>query len=492
MSEEILKNEILELIKDDVLPMHMPGHKRRMTPVCGLPYEWDITEIEGADNLHDASGILKDSMERTAKLFHSERTYHLVGGSTVGILSAIRAAAPHGSELIVARNCHKSVYHAIELGGYTVHWIAPPIIEGVETFGSVDVQAVRENIRKYPDSKAVVVTSPTYEGVLSDVRSIAGLCHDAEMALIVDEAHGPHLGLFDSAGFPVGAVRCGADLVIQSAHKLLPSLTQTALLHLNSTLVTADEVERQLNIFETSSPSYLLLASLDGCASLLAEQGEELFAKWRKSLREFYSRTKKFRELRIFNSPGGCGCCSEGIIYDFDPSKILLYTEHAVMRGEQLSKILRESYRIEPEMSSGNTVLLMTSCADTDAELMRLAGALLELDRTLYRQYSRNINVDSACGYAIKDRPTGIEIESVMTIERAASMSGEEFDFNIATGKIAVEYVYAYPPGVPIIAPGEKISLETVSYIRKLEETGKTLYHSRAQGVGTIMCASNV
>ena len=212
-------------------PLHMPGHKRRVRPAPGLDcYAWDLTEIDGADDLHDADGILADAMARTAALYGARRCWYLVGGSTVGLLAGIRALAPFGSTVIAARNCHKAVYHAIELGHLTVHYLTPPADPQFGVYGSVRPADVAAALDAEPGAKCVILTSPTYEGVLSDVRSIAEICHDRGVTLLVDEAHGAHYLPFAAQyGWQGGAVAAGADLVVQSAHKTLPSLTQTAI-----------------------------------------------------------------------------------------------------------------------------------------------------------------------------------------------------------------------------------------------------------------------
>lgn len=438
----MLEEQIKKLTSQTV-PMHMPGHKRHLMPVRGLPYDLDITEIAGADDLHDAGGILAQAMEKTAQLYGSRRTWYLVGGSTCGILAGIRAAITRGSEIIAARNCHRSVYHAIELGDYRVHWVYP----AQETdFGiCLDIRAedIARAIRRSPGARGVVITSPTYEGILSDVRAISKVCHKAGIPLIVDEAHGAHLGLFEEGGFGEGALLQGADLVVQSAHKTLPSLTQTAWMHIGGDLIDELEVERQLGIFETSSPSYPLMASLDGCTRLLQEQGPELFAAWGERLDCFAEKTKGLQLIRIFgrndpgrrdgetvgqnvsgrhdgetvgqnvsgrldneiagqNAPGrhdseivGQNVLSrhdnespvtkrqgdsEGLP-GVDRSKILISFRRTGLIGAQAAGILREKYGIEPEMSSGYCVLAMTGCGDTEESIDMLAEALCDMER---------------------------------------------------------------------------------------------------------------
>ena len=271
------------------LPFHMPGHKRnteRFPYLDRLSATEDITEIDGFDNLHGAEEILAEAMARAASLWHSERAYFLVNGSSCGILAGIRALTKRGDTVLLSRNAHKSVYHAVELCGLKPIFLMPPYDNERGMFLSLPPRTVREALEAHPEVRLVVLTSPTYEGVLSDTASIAKLAHERGIPLLVDAAHGAHLGL--SADFPIGAVEAGADIVVASLHKTLPSLTQTAILHAGGPLVDTARLAHQLAVFETSSPSYLFLASMDGCVraledgSVMREWMEFIFRK-RKS-----------------------------------------------------------------------------------------------------------------------------------------------------------------------------------------------------------------
>ena len=186
----ILQSRLSAYAGEGMYPFHMPGHKRRMQPAPGLPFAWDLTEVPGTDDLHDAAGILKEAMERTADQCGADRTWYLVNGSTCGLLAGIRALAPMGAEVICARNCHKAVYHAIELSGYRVHWIIPPVDEEWGICGGISAGQISSAIRKHPSAKAVILTSPTYEGVLSEIAGICEICHKRGIPVLVDEAHG--------------------------------------------------------------------------------------------------------------------------------------------------------------------------------------------------------------------------------------------------------------------------------------------------------------
>lgn len=462
----ILQNQLNNYVSSGPYPMHMPGHKRRMAPAPELPARWDMTEVPGVDDLHEAEGILKDAMDRTARLHGAAQTWYLVGGSTCGLLAGIRALAPMASTIIAARNCHKAVYHAIELGNLSVRWLTPPVEPVFGVYGSISPAAVAEALACCPEASCVVLTSPTYEGVLSDISAIASLCHEKGVPLLVDEAHGAHLGLFPS--WPDSALHLGADLVVQSAHKTLPSLTQTALLHLGrDSLADPQEVERQLDIFETSSPSYPLLASLDGCTGILSHDGEILFRRWREMLTRFDQKTASLRHLRVL-CHGRDLLGNHPAFFDFDPGKLPICTNATPLTGTALAERLRKHYGFETEMACGEITLAMTSLCDEAAALDRFAEALVQIDETLADVPLRAVPLLPPPG------------ESVTTIARAVLHPADSVPMHESIGRISAEYVWAYPPGVPLVAPGECITPAFLTAMEALARSGTRLHHSRS------------
>ena len=471
MTQSRLEARLRQYCGSGIYPLHMPGHKRRPGPCPGLPYEWDVTEVEGTDDLHDARGILKEAMDRTAALYGADYTRYLVGGSTCGILAGIRAALRHGDRVAVARNCHKSVYHAIELCGLETVWILPETVPDYRICGSVSPEAVRCLLQTDPSIRAVILTSPTYEGVLSDIGAIAAICHAHDLPLIVDEAHGAHLGLFPGTGFPAGALSCGADLVIQSPHKTLPSLTQTAWLHLRGDRISTGALERELDIFETSSPSYPLLASLDACTGLLEAEGYSLFRGWQQRLSAFYEGAAALRRFRILGREAGE--MSRDTVYAFDPGKILIACPTGQMTGQALARLLRDRYLLETEMALGDCVLAMTSPADAPSALQRLLEALLALEG------SPRLFSDPAEGSG-EDIPPLPAPETVLPVGQAVRMDMEAVPLAAAAGRICGEYLYCYPPGIPVCAPGERITDRVLSRIRSLEASGCRIRRSQS------------
>ncbi len=471
MNEHLLQSQLSEYA-NSITPLHMPGHKRKDGPVPGLPYEWDVTEVPGTDDLHDPQGILAQAMERTARLFGAKKTWYLVNGSTGGLLASVRALAPYGSQVIVARNCHKAVYHALELGNLTAHWLLPPLLAGFNIYGGIPAASVETALKLCPKAKCVILTSPTYEGVLSDVAAIARLCHRQGIPLLVDEAHGAHLGLFPASGFPPGALSQGADVVVQSAHKTLPSLTQTALLHWNSQLVASEALSRQLSVFETSSPSYPLMASLDGCTGLLQNRGEALFSAWARALARFDEKAKKLCRFQVLchgndepaNHPG---------LFAYDKSKLLVNCRGIGATGNAVAEALRSRFLFETEMAQGQNLLAMTGLSDGPQLLENFGEALLQLEKEAFPHFEQALPL-------LLPKPG----KACLSIAEALARPQKEIPLATAAGEVAGEYVFTYPPGVPLLAPGETVTKEFLAAAKALEAQGSRLRFSHGKGRG--------
>lgn len=456
-------------------PMHMPGHKR--TDLGGpLPWGLDITEIDGFDNLHDAQGILKDSMDRAARLYGSDRAFYLINGSTCGILAGICAAARPGDTVLLSRGCHKSVYHALELRELVPVYLTAPLDRATGVTASLPPQAVADALAAHPEAKLLIVTSPTYEGVCSDLKSIVDLAHSVGVPVLVDAAHGAHLGF--SPAFPDGAVQSGADIVIQSLHKTLPSLTQTSLAHWNRGLVDGDEFARQLSIFETSSPSYLLMGSIDQCVDLLEQQGRDLFAAYENNLAAFDRAITGLRHLRVL-CYGRDRLADHPGFFAFDPGKLVISTRGAGLTGPALMERLRREDHIELEMAMGDYVLAMTSVCDTEESLGRLASALLRVDAGLRQE-------------PVPATPAPCPLpERRLLISQARRMPGGAVPLAEAVGQVCGEMVWAYPPGVPLLVPGEVISAEMAEVLRDLSARGVCFHGERGCPPETVWTLKN-
>ena len=441
------------------LSLHMPGHKENATLAPyfkALGAELDITELPDFDDLHAPEGILKESMARAAALFGARRSFYQVNGSTGALLAAIRGATRRGDKILMARHCHKAVYHAVELCGLEPVYLLPPVAEGLS--GPISPEMVRAALAAEPDVRLVVYPSPTYDGILSDTAGICAAAHEKGVPVLVDEAHGAHLGLWE--GFPQNAMQQGADLAVASLHKLLPSLTQTAILHVGGGLVPLPEVERQTGIFQSSSPSYLLLASMDACVGFLETEGPAAFAAWGRRLKEVREGLQGLQHLRLVTGP-----------YPMDPAKLVVSTRHSALNGVELKEQLRETYKIELEMALDHYAVAMTGLGSDDAMPGRLSQALLALD--------------AAAGPAPEAPPEAKPRPPLppqrMKLEDAARQGGGFTFLYDGMGKISGEYIWAYPPGIPLITPGEEITVEVVETVEQLYRAGVKLIGTRGK-----------
>ena len=430
----------------DVYPFHMPGHKR--FGEADLPYGIDITEIDGFDNLHEPRGCLRELQETAADLFGSRYAFALVNGSTVGVLAAIRAMTKDGDRVLIARNSHMAVYHAAELCRLDVKYLMPELIDGFGIFSSVSPASVERALSEDPEISLVVITSPTYEGIISDVKSIAAICHRYGARLFVDEAHGAHFPFSDR--FPRSAITCGADASVVSLHKTLPAMTQTALLLTNSEELSKG-LKRRLSVFETSSPSYVLLASIDRCLSFL-KHSDEAFDEYTERLSAFYEAAGSLRHLSVPYD----GIINNEAVFDFDFGKLNIFC-NGCMSGKALMDALRADYHLELEMALGGRALAMTSVCDTDEGFDRLLRALKEID-------SRCTESDHAEPCAACPLP-----QKRYAVHDALEQDGVMLDICQAEGKVSREYVRAYPPGVPLLVPGEVIDRDVLSQLSALE-----------------------
>ncbi len=530
--EHYLDLELKKYTAGDVYPFHMPGHKRQRLGDW-QPEEVDITEISGFDDLHHAAGILAEAQERMARVCGSGAkpegprfsAYYLVNGSTAGILAAISAAAGPGDRVLAARNSHKAVYHGICLRQLQAEYLWPMETEsGIQ--GSIDPADVEawflkkersagaaaetgakagdnaekmagdnaakmagEGRRPGKAAAAVIITSPTYDGVVSDIAAIAKIAHSHGAALIVDEAHGAHFGF--SGGFPDKAIALGADYVIESLHKTLPAFTQSAVIHAaDSPFTNRERLEFFLQVYQTSSPSYVLMAGMDRCARILADRGKELFAAFEKRLDDFYDRAGRLKNIRVL--PAGP---AEGI-FDRDPSKILISAcglkepaqpagpgsdpcgqktpvdptgpaaAGACGSGEELFAVLRDRFGLELEMAAGDWATALTGIMDTDEGFDRLSAALQTLDRELAGREASAHAAGSGASEIYR------KTDAVMTIFEAAEAPHDWVPFAEAAGRISGGMIFLYPPGIPILAPGERIPEESCAFLADREARG--------------------
>ena len=374
-----LYNKLIEY-SESKLAFHMPGHK--FGSIAGLDQinmaKLDNTEAVGMDNLYEADGVIKQAMILMAEFYGSKESIFLTNGSTTGIIASILATCKEGDQLIVARNAHHSVWSALVLAGVCPIYISPEYLEHEDMLGQMTAHTVEEAFKQYPNAKGVIIVSPTYEGVVSDIEAIAEVTHQYDKVLIVDEAHGAHFVLEN--GFPISSVRLGADLVINSMHKTLPALTQSALLHICSERISYESIIEALRMVQTSSPSYVMMGLMDYIRDYMIHNKEEIKASYIESLIEV--RKNLANNLSVLK-------LIEFMPKRYDISKVIISTIDANVSGYQLADFLNEEFNITVEAALDNYIILMTTMADKRESLLRLQEALLKIDSRLKIQVRR-------------------------------------------------------------------------------------------------------
>lgn len=360
----------------------------------------------------------------------------------------------------MARNCHKAVYHAAYLRGLETSYIYPSCELTCGLNGRISPDDVEKVLQEEKDIEAVIITSPSYDGVVSDIEKIAEIVHIYGVPLIVDEAHGAHFSF--SEYFPTSALNLGADVVIHSLHKTLPAMTQTALLHKKGNRVSADRLEEFLEIYETSSPSYVLMAGISYCLRFLKEQGKEKFEIFQENLKWVRERLKTMKTLHLV----GEELIEKTDIFDLDYSKIIISTENADINGPQLHEVLRKKYHLEMEMEAEQYILALTSVMDSREGFERLVNALLEIDGSLQSKEEKMKK------YTFTDSSNTVKELQTYRIWEAVEGDWEIIPLQESRGRVSAEYAYLYPPGIPLLVPGEKISESFLVQAERLKKQG--------------------
>lgn len=446
--------------ESDVYPYHMPGHKR--SPWGEFPkelYEMDITEIDGFDNLHQPEGILLQLQKEAARIYGAEESFYLVNGSTCGVLCALSAALPLGGRVLMARNCHKSAYHGAYLRNLSVAYLWPPYLDEYDIFDPVMPEQVEEALERDSDIGAVFIVSPTYEGRIADVEKIARIVHKKNIPLIVDEAHGAHLGLAE--GFPKNSCQAGADLVIHSVHKTLPAPTQTALLHVTGQRIDRDLLRRFLHIYQSSSPSYVLMAGIDNALRYADENRDTAFPRFQRLYEEMMLQLAKCRHLRFPEHTGRRHPLQ-------DTGKLLISVKRTGLTGKRLYDILLEKYHLQLEMASESFGLAMFTVNDRGEAYGRMTEALLEIDHGLE-------SVGAARAPWLEGGIGGgdhWEISDAIPLYKAWDMPGETVALEESVGRRGGEFINLYPPGTPLLVPGERMTEELCQRIKNALKQG--------------------
>lgn len=462
---EHLYDKLQQLQESKMYPFHMPGHKRNVEKLPHWnPYAMDITEIDGFDNLHSAEELLKEIMEEIAAFRGAEESFLLINGTTSGLLSGISACVKHGEEILVARNCHKAVYNAIYINELTPHYSYPPVLHFLGMNGGVSVDEIEKMLITFPKTKLIVVTSPTYEGVVSDIPGIVKVAHAKGIPVMVDQAHGAHFGMGEK--LPQSAVAQGADLVVESVHKTLPAFTQTALLYVQGELVDRSRLKKYLGIYQTSSPSYPLMAGIEWCMEYCRKEQKKEFVRYEERLHRLRHRIERLEMIELFDGEKmekEFGCVA------YDPGKLVFGVKEQLLTGMEIYEKLRDRYQLQMEMASVYYCIAMTSVMDTSEGFQRLYTALEDINQIAV---SRKRKKEGAKKGKVEKIVAPEPNEVVFSPYEAEQKKGQRMDFAKAAGKISKEYIYLYPPGIPVIVPGEKIHEKNIAYIKTCQSMG--------------------
>lgn len=445
-------DSLRKIVDNNIISFHMPGHKKgAIYKMLGYEdilenlYKLDTTEIPGTDNLHSPEECIKESLKRASEVFKSDKTFYLVNGSTCGIEAAIMASVNPKEKIILNRDCHQSAINSCIIGDIDPIYVNPSINKNSNTLSGVSFDDVKRVIDSNLDAKAVFLTYPTYFGDVFDLKSICSYAHEKGMTVIIDEAHGAHLGL--SEKLPETALSQGADIVIQSTHKTLPSFTQSSMIHIKGNRININKLTNMLTITESSSPSYLLMASLDIAVDIYEKNGFDLMDKLLSNINEFKSELYKLKNIKVDESK--------------DYTKIFLNTKKLGITGHELENILRENYNIQVELSNYYGVLLIATIGNTKDEFLKLKDVLFEIDKIYKKEYHLK-----SVSYPIK-LP-----KKILSPREAFYMDKKNVKIENSIGKISGEYIIPYPPGVSLVSPGEEITKEVIDYIIECKSKG--------------------
>lgn len=471
---------------------HVPGHKDGQAyqstmgkgDVLAGIMEIDATEITGTDDLHHPDGVIREAQELAADLFGADETFFLVGGSTAGNLALILSVCTTpGDVLLVQRNVHKSVIHGLMLANANAVFLAPQQDMGSGLMIIPSEETVREALSRYPDAKGLLVTNPNYYGMGAALLPLAELCHASGIPLLVDEAHGAHYGLHPV--LPQSALEAGADGVVQSTHKMLTAMTMGAMLHIQGDLLNTNIIRQRLAMIQSSSPSYPIMASLDLSRSMIQSQGADFFAVGLALVHDLMKDIGELQRIH-FLKPGASG--GTGAYSIQDPFKVVLYDAKEEWSGYRLQEAL-EAEGCVPEMSDDQYVVLALSPASTQENIDRLKNTLIKMDQMM-QVSTWNIEKREDI-YNVSQKGLDIEVEAAIDLDQGNPRYVEAvsdkvlFDLRILAaeevesvrieeceGRKAAEMVIPYPPGIPILYPGEQISAHTVLELVKIKDAG--------------------
>lgn len=452
--------EALQQMKQDrLVPFDVPGHKHgkgnpELTDFLGQKcMSVDVNSMKPLDNLCHPVSVIKEAEELAADAFNAAHAFFMVGGTTSSVQSMIMASVKAGEKIILPRNVHRSAINAMILTGTIPIYVNPEVDKRLGISLGMSVKQVEQAIIDNPDAKAILINNPTYYGICSNIKAIVELAHEHGMLALVDEAHGTHFYFSDE--LPMSAMEAGADMASVSMHKSGGSLTQSSFLLLGPN-VNADYVRQVINLTQTTSGSYLLMVSLDMSRKNLALNGKEIFSKVRRLAHYAREEINQIGDYYAY--------CRELIngdsVYDFDVTKLSIFTLDVGLAGIEVYDLLRDEYGIQIEFGDIGNVLAYISVGDSEANIERLVGALSEIRRRFKKDRAGMLDHEY------------INPEVIVSPQVAFYGDKESLPLKESANRVCSEFVMCYPPGIPILAPGEKITPEILDYIEYAKEKG--------------------
>jgi len=450
---------------------YTPGHKRgqgiseRHRKAFGdTVFRADLPELPELDNLFAPEGVISQAQMLAAEAFGAEQTWFLVNGSTCGIQSAILATCGPGDKLILPRNAHSSVISGLVLSGAVPVYVQPSYSAEWDMPMGVDDETVEAALRAHPEARAVLVVSPTYQGICSDVSAIAHLTHRYNIPLIVDEAHGPHFAFHPQ--LPVSALEAGADIAVQSAHKVLSAFTQAAMLHVQGSQINQNQLSQCLSLTQSTSPSYLLLGSLDAARHQMATEGEALLSKTLELADVVYAELCKLHDLRVLQPSGG------------DRTRLTVNVSGSGITGFELDEILHEQYSVTAELPTLNNLTFIISLGNTEEDIERLISAFRL--RCPFQKDAKTRHQSAA-------QPTSGTVTSTLSPRQVFYAPTQTLSIDSAAGRICAETICPYPPGIPVLLPGEVITKGAIARLTYLHEQGAVITGCQDKTLQTIV-----
>ncbi|WP_102348017.1 aminotransferase class I/II-fold pyridoxal phosphate-dependent enzyme [Bacillus sp. Marseille-P3661] len=452
-----LYNALINHIDKKPISFHVPGHKYgnvfpKVEPnVFRNLLQIDDTEITGLDDLHSPEGVIQASQQLTADYFNVLSSYYLVGGSTAGNLAAILAVCEQGDTVMVQRNCHKSVVHGLMLANVNPIFLAPEYdVDGLFST-NVSRETFCRALEKFPETKAIILTSPNYYGAVgNELSKIITTAHSYDIPVIIDEAHGAHLKIGEP--FPMSAITLGADIIVQSAHKTLPAMTMGSFLHINSPRVDRDKVQYYLQVIQSSSPSYPIMASLELARYYLSTISEKEKTEIVESINEFRSKLSLIKEIKVIND--------ESKDYKFDLLKLTIQSICS-LNGYELQKQLEREH-IYTELADPMNVLLVLPLDRLD----NIDNIITKIGKVVHGRKIMSNSVEPIVMEKSKISTLSLSFNSMKQYPKTRVKIKE------TVGEIAAESIIPYPPGIPILLPGELITKGHIDQILELKEAG--------------------